>query len=479
MHKELSSDRRISSRRAAVPSVDRVLNLSPIRLLIDQYGSDLVTDAVRDVLSGLRSELFEQADSEFSEIDSQTLISRIENHIALCLEPSLKTVFNLTGTILHTNLGRAVLPEAAINAMADAARNTTNLEFDLTTGKRGDRDSHIEDWMVRLTGCQAATIVNNNAAAVMLVLNSLALRKEVLVSRGELIEIGGSFRMPDIMMRAGCKLCEVGTTNRTHLHDYRDAISARTALIMKVHTSNYIVEGFTAEVAVREISVLARDNDIPLIIDLGSGSLIDLERYGLPHEPTIAETLSAGADLVTFSGDKLLGGPQAGIIVGRSDLIEKIRRNPMKRVLRVDKITIAALSEVLKLYADPDRLADRLPTLKFVARSATEIESLARRLLPAVTACLKDHVMVDVVSCQSQIGSGAVPAGALPSFALALRPTGAKRRLGSAVKNLASTFRALPIPVIGRIHDGTLIFDLRCLEDEAAFIAQLTRLRRT
>ena len=384
-------------------------------------------------------------------------------------------MFNLTGTVLHTNLGRAPLPSEAIDAIASAAREPSNLEFDLDTGKRGDRDDHVEAALCRLTGAAAATVVNNNAAAVLLVLNTLALRKEVPTSRGELIEIGGSFRMPDIMKRAGCILREVGTTNRVHLRDYADAIGPKTGLVMKVHTSNYEIVGFTSSVSEQEISSLCRERGIPFVVDLGSGTLADLTQYGLPHEPTPSEALSHGADIVTFSGDKLLGGPQAGLIVGRADLVAAIKRNPLRRTLRVDKMTIAALSAVLALYGDTTRLAERLPVLRLLTRSLDEIRAVAERLRPLLTSVLDRVATVRITDCQSQIGSGALPTRTIPSVGLALTPL-ARRGAGRMLQQIAAAFRDLPIPVIGRIQDDTFVVDLRCLDDEHTFAAQLSRL---
>ena len=440
---------------AALPSVDRLLQRRESEALIAGHGRAAVTDAIRAVLSEIRSAPEPLPGGDI-------ILDRVAQRLEALARPSLRPVFNLTGTVLHTNLGRAQLPEEAIEAMAAAARSSVNLEYDLAAGKRGERDAHVEGLLCRLTGAEAATVVNNNAAAVLLVLSTLAARKEVPTSRGELIEIGGAFRLPDIMARSGCRLREVGTTNRTHLSDYADAIGPKTGLVLKVHTSNYAIQGFTSSVPERDLASLCRSRGVPFAVDLGSGTLVDLSRFGLPHEPTAAESLERGADLVTFSGDKLLGGPQAGIIVGRGALVDKIRRNPLKRALRVDKITLAALGAVLRLYSDPERLAARLPALRLLARPLDEIHSMAERLLP-----LFKSFQVSVVDCESEIGSGAQPTQRLPSAGLAIRPGTAKT---------AAAFRNLPIPVIGRLQDGALILDLRCLEDEAAFASQLSGL---
>jgi L-seryl-tRNA(Ser) seleniumtransferase len=319
-------------------------------------------------------------------------------------------------------------------------------------------------------------VVNNNAAAVLLALNTLAKGKEAIVSRGELIEIGGAFRMPDIMARAGTRLVEVGTTNRTHEKDYKAAINPKTGLILKVHTSNYRIEGFTASVSGKVISTLARASHVPFLNDLGSGTLVDLARHGLTHEQTVAEAVTEGADLVTFSGDKLLGGPQAGFIVGRRELIARLNRNPMKRALRIDKIRLAAIEATLRLYREPDRLAERLPTLRMMVRPLADIEAAARRLKPVVSAAAGPGFTADVIACASQVGSGSLPNEVIPSAGIALRVAGTSDK-GRALMALAAAFRTLHQPVIGRIENASLILDFRCLEDEAAFVRNLANLR--
>jgi L-seryl-tRNA(Ser) seleniumtransferase len=454
--------------------VDAVLKSGDGEALVAAYGHHAVTDAVRDDLAALRQRLAKEGEDALETASIADIIARVAATLERLSAPSLKPVFNLTGTVLHTNLGRAPLPPEAIEAVAAVARGASNLEYELASGRRGDRDVHLDEQVGRLTGAEGATVVNNNAAAVLLVLNALALRKEVIVSRGELIEIGGAFRIPDIMARAGARLVEVGTTNRTHLKDFAEAIGPRTGLIMKVHTSNYEVRGFTASVAESDLAALAHKNNIPFVVDLGSGTLTDLSRFGLPHEPTAQETLAAGADIVTFSGDKLLGGPQAGVIVGRGNLVAKIKKNPLKRAMRCDKMTIAALSSVLNLYRDPDRLVARIPTLRLLARSQDDIAATAQRLLPSLQTAAGAVASVACGPCQSQIGSGSMPEERLDSMAIVLRPT-ATRGVGSALKWIASAFRALPVPVIGRVQDDAFWLDCRCLEpaDEAAFTGQL------
>jgi L-seryl-tRNA(Ser) seleniumtransferase len=454
-----------------LPSVDLVLKTDVASALHKRFGRAALTDAIRAELAEARAALHAGAGTTPA---AEEIAMRTTARLEAADVSSLRPVFNLTGTVLHTNLGRAVLAETAVQAAVTAMRQAVTLEFDLATGKRGERDDHVRELLCALSGAEDATVVNNNAAAVLLVLNSLALAREAVVSRGELIEIGGAFRMPDIMQRAGAKLVEVGTTNRTHPQDYKRALGPETGLILKVHTSNYRIQGFTSEVDAAELIAIAREGKVPLVHDLGSGMLIDLFRYGLAKEPTVREAVAAGADLVTFSGDKLLGGPQAGFIVGRRDLIARINQNPMKRALRVEKIRLAAIEATLKLYREPERLAERLPTLRFLARTRNDIEAQAQRLLPSVTEAMGAGFAVEICGCESQVGSGALPLSNIPSACIVIRSL---YRTG-ALDRLAAQLRKLSTPVIGRIQEDALKLDLRCLEDETGFLLALAELSR-
>lgn len=459
-----------SSSQRDLPSVDLVLRSDAAVALIEAHGRKPVLGAVRAQLDAMRA-----SGAFLTPRTTDAILAGAAARLDADARSSLRRVFNLTGTVLHTNLGRAVLPEAALAAIV-AAGGAVNLEFDLDAGQRGERDAHVESLLARLAGAERAAVVNNNAAAVLLVLNTLARRREVIVSRGELIEIGGAFRMPEIMTRAGCILREVGTTNRTRLADYAEAIGPRTALILKVHPSNYAIVGFSSAVTERELAPLAREHGLALVSDLGAGALVDLRCWGLPHEPTVAEMIAAGVDLVTFSGDKLLGGPQAGFVTGRGDLVARLNRNALKRALRLDKLRLAALEALLHLYADPDRLAERLPVLRVLARPVEVIEAAAQRLLPATQIAFAGHADVSIERCESQVGSGSLPTQRLPSAALAIRPAGALRRGRARVETLARALRRLPVPVIGRVHDGVLYLDLRTLEDEEGLLAQFATL---
>jgi L-seryl-tRNA(Ser) seleniumtransferase len=461
-------DPTISARPRDLPSVSAVLNTQAAAALLERYDQKVATNAIRATIEIARMGLQEGErivpTAERLALESRARLEREERS-------GSRPLFNLSGTVLHTNLGRAVLAEAAVEAAVAAMQNPVALEFDLEAGKRGERDDHVRGLLCELTGADDATVVNNNAAAVLLVLNALANGREAIVSRGELIEIGGAFRMPEIMASAGARLIEVGTTNRTHQKDYRSALNERTGLILKVHTSNYRIQGFTAEVDATDLSAIAKEAGVPLAHDLGSGTFVDLAHYGLEPEPTVRQA-AAVADVVTFSGDKLLGGPQAGFIVGRRDLIQAINRNPMKRVLRMDKIRLAAIEATLKLYRDPSRLAERLPTLRMLTRSRDEIEAQARRMLPHVAKALGDDFAVEICECHSQIGSGALPLETIASAGLAI----ASKRKGGELERLSALLRELPRPVIGRIEKDRLVLDLRCAGDDEPFLSNLSHL---
>jgi L-seryl-tRNA(Ser) seleniumtransferase len=373
-------------------------------------------------------------------------------------------VVNATGVLVHTNLGRAVLPEEVIAAIVAAARAPVALEYDLSAGGRGERDDVVAEHLAALTGAPAATVVNNNAAAVLLALNTLADGREVVVSRGELIEIGGSFRMPAILGKSGARLREVGTTNRTHVRDYADAIGPGTAVLLKVHTSNYRVVGFASAVDVAELAALGRERGLPVVEDLGSGALVDLGALGLAKEPVVRERLAAGADLVTFSGDKLLGGPQAGIIVGRADLVERIRQNPLRRALRPDKLTLAALAATLRLYRTAPDLTAVFPLLRAATRTLESVEETTYAAADLLAAALGPDYRIALVESECEVGSGALPGTMLPSRALAVA------HVRDGPDAVARRFRAADPPIIGRIHDGTFLLDMRAIVDPATVV---------
>ncbi|MFO1219302.1 MAG: L-seryl-tRNA(Sec) selenium transferase [Burkholderiaceae bacterium] len=458
-----------------LPSIDRLLRGDAARALVAEHGHTLVAGQARALIDALR----EQAVAGTLTSDAVTpaaLDAALADRIAARLAPAMRRVLNLTGTVIHTNLGRALLADSALQHVLAMMAGPNNLEYDIAGGGRGDRDAIVEELLTTLTGAQAATVVNNNAGAVLLTIAALARGKEVIVSRGELVEIGGAFRMPDVMAAAGATLVEVGTTNRTHAHDYERAIGERTALLMKVHTSNYAVQGFTSAVDEATLAGIAHARGLPVATDLGSGALVDLAAYGLPHEPTPQEMLAAGCDVVTFSGDKLLGGPQAGLIVGSTDAIARIRTFPMKRALRMSKLPLAALEATLRLYLRPERLAQDLPTLRLLTRPVDAIRALAQQLRAGVADAVAPRFAVEVVDLLGQIGSGSLPVDRLPSAGLAIVPR-EKKGSGRALDELAAALRALPLPVIGRIADDRLLLDLRCLEDAAPFTAQLPALR--
>lgn len=445
-----------NKRLREIPAVDEVLKSAKMQECARSYSKNLITQAVRDILTKMRADIIA---GQKTDISLDTIEKLVISHIEDILKPSIKKIINASGTILHTNLGRAILCDSAVEAVKICAGHPVNLEFDIGRGERGERDSHIEDIICRLTGAEAATVVNNNAAAVFLALNTLAEDREVIISRGELIEIGGSFRIPEVIQKSGCKLIEVGTTNRTHLSDYTSAISPDTAAILKVHTSNYRVVGFTASVDMRELAAIGSRYAIPVIEDLGSGSLVDLSQFGLPKEPVVRDSVETGIDIVTFSGDKLLGGPQAGIIIGRRKYIQKINKNPLKRALRVDKITIAALEATLKLYLNPDTLHRELPTLRFLTRPIAEIMLVAEKAARLLKQRFVHEYIVTIEDGESQIGSGSLPDEVIPTKVISITH---KEILPEKIFEM---FLKNEPPILGRIHNEKFLLDMRIIEN--------------
>ena len=432
----------MSDARRELPSVNSLLETSGVRSLLAQHPRRVVLDAVRSAVDDARS----SGDAPRTE---EQWVESITSVVRRNTQSSLRRVINATGVVLHTNLGRAPLAEVAIRAIEEAAGGFSNLEYDIETGQRGSRYSHCVGLLRQLTGAEDALVVNNCAAAIVLSLNTLAQRKEVLVSRGELVEIGGSFRIPEIMARSGAKLVEVGTTNRTHDDDYRRAITPKTGAIVKVHRSNFAIEGFTADVSVERLAFIAAEHGLPVIHDLGSGLILPLDAHGLTGEPTASAALASGATLVLMSGDKLLGGPQAGIILGASSVVAKLRKNPFARAMRVDKLTLSALEATLRLYLEPERALKEIPVLVMLTESAAEVESRAR----AVARTLSEAgLAAEVIATSSSVGGGAFPTTEIPSSAIVLQ--------GNAAE-LEEKLRHAEPPVIGRISDGKLLLDLR------------------
>lgn len=453
------------ARPADLPGVDRLLRLPDAAALVAEYGHALVADGARDMLGRLRDRARAGA-LQSAGVSDAALLAGLADAVRSRLEPAIRPVLNLTGIVVHSNLGRAPLPEAAMRQLASVGARPCTLEYDLDEGRRGERDEAVEALLCRLTGAEAAIVVNNNAAAVLLVVAALAGGRETIVSRGELVEIGGSFRIPDIVGASGSRLVEVGTTNRTHPHDYESAIGAHSALLLKVHPSNYRIEGFVASVPETTLAAIARRHGLPLACDLGSGALVDLSRWHLPREPLPGDMLAAGCDLVTISGDKLLGGPQAGIVVGVKALVDRLRTHPLKRALRVGKLSLAALEATLRCYQQPDLLVQQLPVLRLLTRPAEEIRALADTLRPELATALGSGWIVSTVALDGHIGSGALPVARLPSWGLAIAP--AQAASGRQVEILAAELRRLPEPVLGRIVGHRLLLDLRCLEDPDA-----------
>ena len=452
------------ARLDTLPAVDRILSSADGERLLASYGRASVTDAVRGVVAELRERIRGGQNVSESDCSIEAVALAAGRRLACLAAPRLRRVVNATGVVLHTNLGRATIAEEAAAAACAAATFPCTLEYELEGGKRGDRDRLIEEHLCALTGAEAATVVNNNAAAVLLVLNTLAQGREVPVSRGELIELGGSFRIPDIMAKSGARLREVGTTNRTHPHDYERAIGPDTALLLKVHTSNYRIVGFTASVSLAELRTIASAHGLPVVEDLGAGALVDLRTWGLPAEPLVGDSLGAGADVVTASGDKLLGGPQCGLIVGGRTWVDRIRRNPLKRALRCDKMTLAALETTLRIYRfdpEPDR---RIPVLRLLSRPVEQLEEAAMEIAGEVSQALGDGYRVQIERCEARTGSGSQPEVAIPSVALCIHSS------RESAESIARRFRNLEPPVIGRIEAERFLLDLRAVEDPKELI---------
>jgi L-seryl-tRNA(Ser) seleniumtransferase len=440
-----------------IPKVDRVLEMPGIRGALDVHPRPLVIRAVRTSLDGLRMEIREG--NALLPIDGEDLVARILRELELLNSATLKRVINGTGVVIHTNLGRAPMPGSVRNALMDVAFSYSNLEFNLNDGERGSRYSHLEPLLCELTGAEAALVVNNNAAAVLLSLGSLADGKEVIVSRGELVEIGGSFRIPDVMRQSGAILREVGTTNRTHIRDYQQGMNPSTALLLKVHTSNFAIVGFTKSVPVEKLVEMGREHDLPVMADIGSGNLVDLPGLPGPAEPTVQAIVQSGVDVVTFSGDKLLGGPQAGIIVGRRAFLEPMKRHPLLRALRIDKMSIAALEGTLRLYRDDRQALSEVPVLRMLTASADELRARGKLLLRSFQGKLPSGINLSLVKGMSQVGGGALPLTEIPTVSIAVNVD------GSSPHEIENCLRNCPVPVIGRISRGIFLLDLRTILD--------------
>ncbi len=446
--------------RRDLPSVNTLLETSGVKWLLEQHPRRVVVDAVRSSVEAARTTGGAQPTEE-------QWVEKIASAVRDATRPSLRRVINATGVVLHTNLGRAPLADVAIRAIAHVAEGYSNLEYEIETGQRGTRYSHCVGLLQQLTGAEDALVVNNCAAAMVLTLNALAHKKEVLVSRGELVEIGGSFRIPDIMARSGAKLVEVGTTNRTHDDDYRRAITPKTAAIVKVHRSNFTIEGFTAEVSVERLAFIAAEHGLPVIHDLGSGLLLPLDDYGLSGEPTASVALASGATLVLMSGDKLLGGPQAGIILGRGPAVARLRKNPFARAMRVDKLTLSALEATLRLYLEPERALKEVPLLAMLTERVDQLQSRARSV---VTSLRSHNIDAEVVPSNASVGGGAFPTADIPSSAVVLSK--------DAERTEEKLRRGEPA-VIGRIADGKLLLDLRSVlpREDAVLVQAIVKAR--
>jgi len=440
-----------------LPAVSRLLAHPTAERLLARFNREYVVQGCRDILDELRHAIGQSDAIDPAGLTVESILDRLESRIGVTHDRGLRRVVNATGTVLHTNLGRALLPQAAVDAVVQAATQPINLEYDLALGERGRREQVIEDLLIALTGAEAATVVNNNAAAVLLALNTLASGKEVIVSRGELIEIGGAFRIPEIMARSGAVLREVGTTNRTHPSDYEAAISDRTALLLKVHTSNYRIVGFVADVGLRDLVAIGRRVRIPVMEDLGSGALVDLSQYGVPKEPLVADRVADGADIVTFSGDKVLGGPQAGLLVGTAACVAQLRDNPLHRAVRCDKLTIAALDATLRLYRESADIARDIPTLRAFTRPLAEIDATAQRAASALERALGPDFRLSLQSATSQMGSGALPTDGVPTRVIVIEHN------QMSAHRIAERFRQARPPIIGRIKDERFLLDVRTI----------------
>jgi L-seryl-tRNA(Ser) seleniumtransferase len=442
-----------------LPAIDRLLCTPLLAELEQTQPHILIREAAQKTVDDLRQQLLDEQ-AVLPDLDLGAVASLVAIRVAELAKPSLRKVINVTGTLLHTNLGRAPLCSDALQAITDISQGYSNLEYDLDEGQRGKRFTHVEGLICKLTGGEAATVVNNNAGAVMLALAALAGGSSAVVSRGELIEIGGSFRIPDIMAASGVGLIEVGTTNKTHLKDYAEALGSETALILKVHTSNYRILGFTEAVSGEDLAVLAHQHDIPVLEDLGSGLLMDLTPYGLPREPTVREVLKTGIDLVTFSGDKLLGGPQAGIIVGNRDVIDKVRKHPIARALRIDKLTLAALEATLRLYLDPQKALEQVPTLKMLSLPVAELQQRCETLLPRLMEVTGEAADCTIIEAAATVGGGALPLTELPGQVIALKPK------EMSLNVLTTRLRCCEPAVVGRIKDNQFLIDTRTLNND-------------
>jgi len=443
--------------------VDEILSRSEIADLLKTHPRAVVVVAIRNGLARLRSEILNKeklSDLEDGLFSFEHLNPLFQREIELQIQPQLRRVINATGVVIHTNLGRSPLHPSALQHMMDVARTYSNLEYDLDLGERGSRYSHVEGILCRLSGAESAMVVNNNAGAVLLALNTLAEVKEVIVSRGELVEIGGAFRIPDVMKRSGALLREVGTTNRTYISDYQKAIGPQTALLLKVHTSNFRVMGFTSDTSLQELVQLGRQHHLPVMNDLGSGCFLDLTQYGLEKEPTVQEAIKTDVDVVTFSGDKLLGGPQAGIILGKKNFLDQIKINPLTRALRIDKLTLAALESTLLLYLDEERAMEEIPTLQMLKVDLSILKKRGRRLLKRLSETIKKKTEIALREDISQVGGGALPLQELPTIVLALKP------IDFSVNSLEESLRKVEPPIISRISKDELILDMRTVFDE-------------